>query len=164
MKRSVDAIAKLDPKDPKTGEKLMLENGKLLGNLQTYTKGKKSKRFYSSSQARFDNSLDVLSVVDDHVPGMRQYADQIVKRTNEVRNVGPMDDDYVDLSEYGVKRAEWVAPEGTRAYDRKISAKWPAARSPSSEEERSMPKKTIPEMTDKELEREALEGLNTQQT
>jgi hypothetical protein len=27
-----------------------------------------------------------------------------------------------------------------------------------------MPKKTIPEMTDKELEREALEGLNTQQT
>lgn len=123
MKRSVDAIAKLDPKDPKTGEKLMLENGKLLGNLQTYTKGKKSKRFYSSSQARFDNSLDVLSVVDDHVPGMRQYADQIVKRTNEVRNVGPMDDDYVDLSEYGVKRAEWVAPEGTRAYDRKISAK-----------------------------------------
>ena len=123
MKKSVDAIAKLDPKDPKTGEKLMLENGKLLGNLQTYTKGKKSKRFYSSSQARFDNSLDVLSVVDDHVPGMRQYADQIVKRTNEVRNVGPMDDDYVDLSEYGVKRAEWVAPEGTRAYDRKISAK-----------------------------------------
>jgi len=27
-----------------------------------------------------------------------------------------------------------------------------------------MPKKTIPEMTDKELEREALEGMNTQQT
>ena len=123
MKKSVDAIAKLDPKDPKAGEKLMLENGKLLGNLQTYTKGKKSKRFYNSSQARFDNSLDVLSVVNDHVPGMRQYAKQIVKRTNEVRNVGPMDDDYVDLRDYGTERAKWTAPKGTAAYEKKIDAK-----------------------------------------
>ncbi len=123
MKKSVDAIAALDPKDPRTQEKLLLENGKLLGNLQTYTKGKKSKRFYETSQARFDNSLDVLSVVNDHVPGMRQYARQIVKRTNEVRNVGPMDDDYVDLSEYGTERAKWNAPKGTAAYEKNISAK-----------------------------------------
>ena len=122
MKKAVDAIAALDPMDPQIEQKLIRANGTLIGHTLDYTKGKKSMRTYQSSQDRFDNSIDVLSVVNDHVPGLRRFAKQVVDKTNLVRKVKPGDPNFVDISAYGTERALRHAPKDAPAYERRIEA------------------------------------------
>ena len=94
----------------KAGTKLMVANGKMLNAVRVYQKGKKSMRTFTDSQNRFDNSMDALSVMSDHVPGFKPYARELVRRTNHVRKVQPGDENYVDLSHFGVERARTHAP------------------------------------------------------
>lgn len=107
---AVDAIGKLDPADPQIEEKLIAANSTLLSSVTDYTKGKKSIRSITSSQKRFDNSIDVLAVANEHVPGLKPYAKEIVDRTNTVRKARPESKSYVDLSQYGTQRARANAP------------------------------------------------------
>ena len=65
-------------------------------------------------QLIFDNCLDALSVMNKHVPGMKQDADELVARTNEVRKAKPGQKDFVDLDRYGSARAK-VASEQRNA-------------------------------------------------
>ena len=121
MKTAVDAVAALDPQDPGLESKLFKANVQLYNRVFRYEKGKKSVRTFKTSQARFDNSVDVLSVMNDHIPGLRKHVQKIVDRTNEVRKAKPGDKDYVDLAAYGLERAEKNAPK-TSAYAKKNAA------------------------------------------
>ena len=127
MKNAVDEVAALDPADPLLESKLNDANKALLESTLDYNKGKKSLRSYKDSQARFDNSLDVMSVFNTYVPGLRRFAKQVADRTNAVRKAKPGDDAYVDLSKYGVERALSHAPKNAPAYKRAanvLAGKW----------------------------------------
>lgn len=108
---AVSAIGKLDPTDPGIEDKLISANAKLFNRVSDYTKGKKSLRSFNASQARFDNSIDVLAVVNEHIPGLQPDVKVIVDRTNEVRKTKPGDEHYVDLADYGTERARTHAPK-----------------------------------------------------
>ena len=110
MAEAVSAIGKLDPNDPLLEEKLVSANAALVGSVTAYAKGKKSLRAFSSSQARFDNGIDALAVAARHVPGLVQFAREIVDRTNEVRKAQPGDKGFVSLADYGTERALAHAP------------------------------------------------------
>ena len=108
---AVSAIAKLDPADQRIEDKLISANAKLFNRVSDYTKGKKSLRSFNTSQARFDNSIDVLAVVNEHVPGLKPDVKAIVDRTNEVRKTKLGDKHYVNLADYGTERSQAHAPK-----------------------------------------------------
>ena len=104
---SVKRIGDLDPNDPSVRTKLMTANEKMLNSVVSYQKGKKSMRsVFTDSQKRFDNSMDALSIMNDHVPGFRPYAKAQVDRTNQVRKVKEGHENFVDLKNFGVDRAK----------------------------------------------------------
>ncbi|MBO4887179.1 MAG: hypothetical protein J5589_02555 [Firmicutes bacterium] len=105
MASYVKAIGDMDPDDPGLHDKLLLANEKLRGAIKIYAKGKKSVRTFQDGRDKFDNCLDALSVMNKHVPGMKQDADELVARTNEVRKAKPGQKDFVDLENYGAERA-----------------------------------------------------------
>lgn len=105
--RAVSGIAAIDPNDPNVRTKLMVANDKMLNSLVDYQKGKKSMRsILTDGQQRFDNSMDALSIMNDHVPGLRPYAKAQVDRTNAVRKVGEGHKNFVDLANFGTERAK----------------------------------------------------------
>ena len=110
LKKAVEGIAKLNPNDPEISKKMLDANVELMQSISGYTKGKKSVRTFQDSQDRFDNSIDALAIANEHVPGLKQYAKEIVDRTNEVRKTKPGDEHFVDLAAYGAERARLHAP------------------------------------------------------
>lgn len=103
---SVQKVAYLDPKDEHIAGKIVEANFNLMRYLEGYTKGKKSVRFHDDGKARFDNSMDVLSVMASGTTGVKDLADSLVTRINTVRKTNPGDKYYVDLDSFGPKRAE----------------------------------------------------------
>lgn len=106
MHAAVGQIASLDPKDLDVAFKLMQANERMFNSINEYAKGKKSVRTFEEGRNRYDNCMDALSVVNDHVSGLRDYAKQIVDRTNKVRDVKEGDEHFVDLKDFGASRAE----------------------------------------------------------
>lgn len=103
---SVQKVAYLDPNDEHIAGKLIEANFNLMRYLEGYTKGKKSVRFHDDGKERFDNSLDVLSVMANGTKGVNDLANSLVERINTVRKTKPGDKYHVDLASYGPKRAE----------------------------------------------------------
>ena len=115
FKQSVDAIAKLDPSDPEIEMQMMSANENLINSITDYSKGKKKVRTYDEGRARFNNCMDALAVASDSVPGLKQYADELVNRTNFVRKVHEGDPDYIDLKNFGAANAENALKERQNA-------------------------------------------------
>ena len=104
--KSVRAIGNMDPQDKNLEMKLIAANEKVMNAIKNYSKGKKSVRGSRDGQYKFDNCMDALSIVNNHVPGMHGEAKKLVDRTNEVRKAKVDDDNFVDLSRYGSGRAK----------------------------------------------------------
>ena len=68
-----------------------------------YMKGKKSLRSDDDQQMRFDQALDVLSVLAEAGPYAKLAANSVVDRINEVRLGHDKDYETINLSEYGMK-------------------------------------------------------------
>jgi hypothetical protein len=87
---AIDNAAKLSENrnDPDLANKIALANKEILESVESYTKGKKSVRHSVDGQARFDNSMDGLSIVSIYAPkGCEARAEKLLARVNEVRGL-----------------------------------------------------------------------------
>ena len=106
----VKAIGAMNINDPQLDDKLVIANEQLRHSIMVYAKGKKSIRTFNDGREKFSNCLDALAEMEEHVPGMKHDAREMVERTNKVRKVesGP---DFVDLKDYGSGRASLAKAE-----------------------------------------------------
>ena len=85
---AVQAAANLDRKDPDLNNKIAVANKEILESVEAYTKGKKRVRASDDGKARFDNSMDALSIVGIFAPkGCKARSEKLIARVNEVRGL-----------------------------------------------------------------------------
>ena len=100
--RLVNSIRSIDLNDPnKSGEKKLQE---ILDNGVAYTKGRKSLRKDAADQKKFDQSLDVLSVLSEANEYARYAAQAVIDRTNEVRRGYDPNYKGIRLIQYGASK------------------------------------------------------------
>ena len=68
---------------------------------------------------RFDNTMDALSIMKEHVPGIADVIDKHIDAINRERDAESIGDkDHIDLSKYGAERAK-------TAYERRTGHRAP---------------------------------------
>ena len=67
---------------------------------------KERLHFYDDGVARFDNSMEALSIMNDNVPGMKNVINSAVSKINKERKVIAGDEEYLSLQDYGADNAE----------------------------------------------------------
>ena len=65
---------------------------------------KERLHFHDDGVARFDNSMDALSIMNDNVPAMKKFINSAVSKINKERKAG--DEEYLSLQDYGTDNAE----------------------------------------------------------
>ena len=85
---AVQTAAGLDKNDPDLDNKIAKANREILDSAEAYAKGKKSTRHSKDGQARFDNTLDGVSIVSTFAPkGCLKRGEKLFVRVNEVRGL-----------------------------------------------------------------------------
>ena len=85
--------------------KLFIANAKLIEAIEAYTDGKMKVRRSTEGQARFENTLDALSIVNTYVPGSRYVVNRQVECIRKARGVRPGHKDYVNINSFGAENA-----------------------------------------------------------
>ena len=109
---AIDNAAKLgeNRNDPDLDVKIAKANKEILESVEAYTKGKKSVRHSPDGQARFDNSLDGLSIVGVFAPrGCKERAEKLLARTNEVRGYAKTSSQRLIMNDFGGENAKAAA-------------------------------------------------------
>ena len=78
----------------------------VLNSVIIYTKGKESIRTTTGGKERFNNSMDALGVLVKYIPNFKNEADAITRRINTSRKAEAGQENYIDVTKYGEKRAE----------------------------------------------------------
>ena len=79
----------------------------LLKSINVYSQDKEKVRFLDDGVARFDNTMDALSIMKDNIPGIGDVIDARVSAINKTRKAESADHkDHLDLTKYGAERAQ----------------------------------------------------------
>ena len=105
---------------------LLKANAALIDAIEAYTDGKMKVRRSTGGNARFENTLDALAIVNTYVPGSRYVVKRQVESIREARGVDPGHKDYVDIRNYGAENARnknvaRIAAEAERQRGRMVS-------------------------------------------
>ena len=84
---------------------LLKANAALIDAIEAYTGDKMKVRRSNEGNARFDNALDALSIVNTYIPGSRYVVRRQVDSIRKARKVAPGHKDYVDINNYGAENA-----------------------------------------------------------
>ena len=104
---AVEAAAKLKPGSDGFEAASRKANEALLKSIDVYSLGKEKVRFRDDGVARFDNTMDALSIMKDNVPGVGSVIDARVSAVNKTRKAESVDHkDHLDLTKYGAERAQ----------------------------------------------------------
>lgn len=104
--KAVSDVANLNPAAEDYASKLAVANNKLLVSIEKYSQGKKSVRRTDDGKERFNNCMDALAILNNHVPGLRLDVKEHEDRINEVRKAPVGHKNHLDLSQFGADRAE----------------------------------------------------------
>ena len=84
---------------------LLVANALLIDAIEAYTKDKMKVRRGTDGNARFENALDALALVNTFVPGSRYVVRRLVDSIRKARKVAPGHRHYVDIRNYGAENA-----------------------------------------------------------
>ncbi len=113
---AVGSFAKLDPNDPNFAEASQKANESLLKAINIYSQGKEKVRFQNDGISRFNNTMDALSIMKDHIPGIGDVIDSRVEAINKKRKAeNALDEDHIDLKNFGAENARQERMKRTNA-------------------------------------------------
>lgn len=104
---AVEEVAKLKPGSADFEAASQKANEALLQTITVYTQDKEKVRFRDDGVARFDNTMDALSIMKDNIPGIGVVIDARVNSINKSRKAENTDHkDHLDLGKYGAAHAQ----------------------------------------------------------
>ena len=104
---AVEEVAKLKPGSKDFADASRKANEALLKSINIYSRDKEKVRTFDGGVARFDNTMDALSIMKAHIPGIKDVIDARVDAINKTRGAESVDHkDHLDLSKYGAGRAQ----------------------------------------------------------
>ena len=104
---AVAEVARLKPGSEGFEAASRKANEALLKSINVYSQDKEKVRFLDDGVARFDNTMDALSIMKDNIPGISDVIDARVSAINKTRKAESVDHkDHLDLTKYGAERAQ----------------------------------------------------------
>ena len=118
---AVAEVAKLKPGSEGFEAASRKANEALLKSINVYSRDKEKVRFSDDGVARFDNTMDAMSIMKDNIPGIGEVIDARVDAINKARNAESADHkDHLDLKNYGAAHAqeEYAKRTGRQAQEK----------------------------------------------